>query len=98
MKFVIDMNLSPRWCQVLAKYGWTAVHWSDVGDPRALDPEVLSWAEQHGHILLTHDLDFGVVESPASSRFERTTSCLRISNRSSCRLSKDTRKNWRPGV
>jgi predicted nuclease of predicted toxin-antitoxin system len=39
--------------------GWVAVHWSGVGDARALDPEIMAWARSNGHIVFTHDLDFG---------------------------------------
>ena len=61
MKFVVDMNLSPDWCDVLAFEGWDAVHWSTVGDPKALDPEILAWANAENAIVLTQDLDFGAI-------------------------------------
>ena len=59
MKFVVDMNLSPALCLVLKTEGWDVVHWSDVGDPRATDTELMIWAAQQGRIVLTHDLDLG---------------------------------------
>jgi predicted nuclease of predicted toxin-antitoxin system len=59
MKILIDMNLSPEWVDVLEKCGWTAVHWSTVGDPRAEDTVLMDWARANDHILFTHDLDFG---------------------------------------
>src|SRR5262249_30217860 len=34
-------------------------HWSEVGDPRAKDREILAWAREHNFIVFTHDLDFG---------------------------------------
>jgi hypothetical protein len=34
---VVDMNLSVEWVAELAQHGWTAVHRSMVGDPRAED-------------------------------------------------------------
>ncbi len=58
---VVDMNLSPDWIPVLAAAGHNAVHWSAVGDPRALDPELVQWARDNSHIILTHDLDFGTI-------------------------------------
>lgn len=61
MKFVVDMNLSPDWCDVLAFEGWDAVHWSTVGDPKALDFEILAWANAENAIVLTQDLDFGAI-------------------------------------
>lgn len=61
MKLVIDMNLSPRWAEILARHGWHAVHWSHVGDPRATDHTIMEWARDQNHIVFTHDLDFGTI-------------------------------------
>jgi predicted nuclease of predicted toxin-antitoxin system len=61
MKILLDMNLSPEWCDVLARHGWETVHWSAVGDPRAPDSTLMSWARAHGYVVLTHDLDFGTL-------------------------------------
>jgi predicted nuclease of predicted toxin-antitoxin system len=68
MKFVVDMNLSPAWVEVLRDAGFEAVHWRDVGPRDAPDSVVLAWAKQHLHVLLTHDLDFGAIL--AASRAE----------------------------
>lgn len=61
MKLLIDMNLSPDWCAVFRQEGWEAVHWSEVGDPRAKDETIMAWARDHGYLLFTHDLDFGAL-------------------------------------
>ncbi len=61
IQIVIDMNLSPDWVEELASYGWAAVHWSTIGDPRALDPEIMDWARANNHAVFTHDLDFGTM-------------------------------------
>lgn len=58
MRIVVDMNLSPRWAVHLRALGHEASHWSEVGDHRAPDSEVLAWASVRGHAVLTHDLDF----------------------------------------
>ena len=47
---LIDMNLSPEW-----------VHWSDVGDPRASDRDIMDWAANHQYVVFTHDMDFGTM-------------------------------------
>ena len=60
-KLLLDMNLSPKWVPVLRMHGWQAVHWSDVGDPRASDREIMDWAAAHGHVVFTHDLDFATM-------------------------------------
>ncbi len=56
---VVDWNLSPDWVPVLRANGWAAVHWSDIGDPRAADREIMDWASANRHVVFTHDLDFG---------------------------------------
>jgi predicted nuclease of predicted toxin-antitoxin system len=58
MKIVVDMNLSPLWVDALRQGGHEANHWSQVGDPRATDDEIMAWARTHGCIVMTHDLDF----------------------------------------
>lgn len=61
MKIVIDMNLSPEWVDVLEAAGYQAVHWSDVGNIKASDSTIMSWAASNGYIVFTHDLDFGTL-------------------------------------
>jgi predicted nuclease of predicted toxin-antitoxin system len=41
--------------------GWSAVHWSTVGDPRADDLVIMAWALANGYVVFTHDLDFGTM-------------------------------------
>ena len=55
------MNLSPAWVPALRKHGWQTVHWSDVGDPRASDKDVMERAVTHHYVVFTHDLDFGAM-------------------------------------
>ena len=59
LRIVLDMNLSVEWMPLLEQAGWKAVHWSVVGDPRANDATIMAWASAHGHVVFTHDLDFG---------------------------------------
>lgn len=61
VRVVVDMYLSVEWIPVLEEAGWPAVHWSEVGDPRADDPVIMAWALTHGCVVLTHDLDFGTM-------------------------------------
>lgn len=61
MKILIDMNLSPRWCDLFEREGWEATHWSTIGPPNATDREIMEWAAGHEHIVFTHDLDFGAM-------------------------------------
>jgi predicted nuclease of predicted toxin-antitoxin system len=61
IQILIDMNLSPDWVDELSKHGWAAVHWSAIGDPRAMDREIMDWARANTHVVFTHDLDFGTM-------------------------------------
>lgn len=61
MRLLVDMNLAPGLAEILGRYGWEAVHWSVVGDPRASDRAIMDWALAHGYVLVTHDLDFGTL-------------------------------------
>ncbi|MCE5266934.1 MAG: DUF5615 family PIN-like protein [Planctomycetaceae bacterium] len=59
LRIVVDMNLSWEWIPLLEQAGWTAVHWSSIGDPRADDATIMGWAVARDHVVFTHDLDFG---------------------------------------
>lgn len=61
MRLVIDMNLSPRWAEMLRQAGFEATHWSEIGAASAPDGEVLAHARAHGLVLVTHDLDFSAI-------------------------------------
>ena len=73
IKILIDINLPPVWAQVLSEQGWDAVHWSAVGDPRAPDDVVLTWARDNQYVVFTHDLDFGV--HPVGINTRQRTEC-----------------------
>ena len=61
MKLLIDVNLSQRWVAALAAVGYEAVHWRKVGLATALDAEIMAYARAHGLVVMTCDLDFGVL-------------------------------------
>jgi len=61
VRLVVDMNLSVESVAELASHGWPAVHWSTVGDPCAEDSVIMAWALTNGHVVFTHDLDFGTL-------------------------------------
>lgn len=67
MKFLVDMNLAPAWCDVLRQAGWDAVHWGLIGEPNATDSEIMSRARSDGFIVFTHDLGFGAILATAGS-------------------------------
>ncbi len=61
MNILLDMNLSPRWVETLSSAGFHTVHWSTIGRAVAPDIEIMAYAKLHGHIVLTHDLDFSAI-------------------------------------
>lgn len=61
MKLLIDMNLSPRWVDILLDAGIESVHWSTVGAPTAPDADIMAFAKTYDYVVLTHDLDFGAI-------------------------------------
>ena len=65
MKLLVDMNLSPAWVTFLRANGHEAVRWSEVGPPEAPDRALIAWARAHGHVVLTHDHDFGAILTQA---------------------------------
>ena len=58
MRLPIDMNLTPRWVDLLRDAGHQAVHWSSVGANSSGDDEICEYARRHSYVLLTNDLDF----------------------------------------
>ena len=61
MKFLIDMNLSPRWVEAFRSAGWSCHHWMNEGPPTASDREIMAFARDRGFIVITHDLDFSAI-------------------------------------
>lgn len=61
MKLLLDMNLPPRWVAFLQERGYDAVHWINIGDPRATDVTIMAWARDNGYVVFTHDLDFSAL-------------------------------------
>jgi predicted nuclease of predicted toxin-antitoxin system len=61
MKLLVDMNLSPRWVELLTHAKLEAVHWSSVGRPESLDEEIMAYAAKHDYVVITNDLDFGAI-------------------------------------
>jgi predicted nuclease of predicted toxin-antitoxin system len=55
------MNLSPAWVPYLVAAGFEAVHWSNIGALNAADNELMTWASEKNHVILTADLDFGAI-------------------------------------
>jgi predicted nuclease of predicted toxin-antitoxin system len=41
VKLLLDLNLPPSWVGDLVAAGHEALHWSQVGDPRAPDVDIM---------------------------------------------------------
>lgn len=67
MKLVVDVNLPPKWVDFLGAQGIEAVHWSQVGDLRATDAAIMTWARDGGYVVLTSDLDFSALLATSSA-------------------------------
>lgn len=61
MKILLDMNIPIIWESFLHDAGHQALHWSNIGDIRAADIDIMLWAREHSFIVFTHDLDFGAL-------------------------------------
>jgi predicted nuclease of predicted toxin-antitoxin system len=61
MKLLVDMNLSPRWVELLSKAGFDAAHWSMMGPDNASDLPIMTFARMNDYVVLTHDLDFSAI-------------------------------------
>jgi predicted nuclease of predicted toxin-antitoxin system len=72
VKLLVDMNLSPSWIERLARHGFEAVHWSTIGAATAPDYEILTWANEHGFVLVTNDLDFSSILAASAEATPRS--------------------------
>ena len=45
----------------LGAAGIEAAHWASVGEPDALDTDIMAYAAAGDYVVLTHDLDFGAI-------------------------------------
>ncbi len=60
MKLLLDMNMSPMWVTALEDAGYAVTHWAALGPADAPDHVLMSYAHDHGMIIFTQDLDFGI--------------------------------------
>ncbi len=58
IRFLVDMNLSPRIVTDLRQQGWDILRVSQVLPMDAPDSEILEFARQQNRVIITQDLDF----------------------------------------
>lgn len=75
MRIIVDMNLSPSWLPLLSGAGHEALHWSQCGPADAPDAQIMDYAKANDCVILTHDLDFGML---LAARSETGPSVIQI--------------------
>ena len=63
LKLLVDMNLPPRFADMLVTESIESEHWHTVGAPDAIDTEIMRYALQHDFVVVTCDLDFSAILS-----------------------------------
>lgn len=58
MRLLVDVCLSDVITKELVAAGFSARHWSEIGDSKAKDTTILEWAGANGHVIITADTDF----------------------------------------
>jgi predicted nuclease of predicted toxin-antitoxin system len=58
LRFLVDMNLSPRIVIDLSQQGWDILRVSQVLPMDTEDSEILEFARQENRVIITQDLDF----------------------------------------
>jgi predicted nuclease of predicted toxin-antitoxin system len=61
VKFLLDMNLSPKWVDLLRAADYEALRWTALGEASASDQEIMHYALIEGYTVLTHDQDFNTL-------------------------------------
>ena len=61
LRFLVDMNLSPRIVNDLRQQGWDILRVSQVLPMDAEDSEILKFARQQNRVIITQDLDFSTL-------------------------------------
>lgn len=61
MRFLADMNISPKTVDALRQYGWDIIRVSQFLPVNASDQEILEFARQEDRIFITQDLDFSML-------------------------------------
>jgi len=79
MKVLLDMNMSPRLVAMLSDAGIETTNWASVGRANQPDIEIMAYAAANDYVVLTNDLDFGILLSSAN-RAKPSVVQLRLDN------------------
>lgn len=61
VRFLANMNISPKTVEALRQRGWDIVRVSDLLPVQATDQEVLELARRESRVVVTQDLDFSAL-------------------------------------
>jgi predicted nuclease of predicted toxin-antitoxin system len=61
LRILIDANMSTHWVATLRNMGHEVLHWREIGSETAPDDAIMDWARTNQFIILTQDLDFGIL-------------------------------------
>jgi len=61
VRFLADMNISPRTVRILTDAGYDVVRVGDVMSPSASDAAVLAYARRSARVVITQDMDFSAL-------------------------------------
>jgi predicted nuclease of predicted toxin-antitoxin system len=61
IRFLANMNISPKTVAALQQYGWEIVRVSDILPVNATDEEILELARRQDRVMVTQDLDFSAL-------------------------------------
>ena len=61
MRFLVNMNISPKTVAILRLQGWETIRVSDLLPVDATDDEILELARREDRVVVTQDLDFSAL-------------------------------------
>jgi len=63
LRFLADVNISPKTVSYLNALGYNVIRVNEVKMGKAKDREIIEYARVNGYVLITMDLDFGYILS-----------------------------------
>lgn len=61
IKFIADMNISPKTVKSLQQRGWNIIRVSDILPANTPDHIILEFARDNSSVIITQDLDFSTM-------------------------------------
>jgi predicted nuclease of predicted toxin-antitoxin system len=61
MRFLADMNISPKTVEALQQHDWNIIRVSDILPANTPDYVILEFARSNSYVIITQDLDFSAM-------------------------------------